>query len=172
MPGRRGLGLTEPNACCTPTSPALMTTAVEPTTTRTPTMRAARLARRSAPPTGRAPSDRTADAPMRRKKATARSTKPKTRLPMATPDSVGDGEDLREQVRAGSRAFGEGRFLLAPSPDVSELLAARDTFFSDEPLEHQLARRHHRRGILLAAETDLIDQREQPRHDGEALEQR
>src|SRR6202165_2354448 len=87
IPGSRGFGSTKPKACRTPTWPALITTSVDPNTTRTPTTRAARLRTRSAPPIGRPllPSVRTVAAPRRRKNATARSTRPKTSSPMVTP---------------------------------------------------------------------------------------
>ncbi len=61
---------------------------------------------------------------------------------------------------------------IGPLPNGAELFAARDALLGDEPLEHQLARRHHRRRIFLAGEPHLFDQREQAGDDGEALEQR
>src|SRR5213083_2792535 len=131
---------------------------------------------RSVPLIGRpaALSPRTVAAPRRRKKATARSTRPKTSSPMATP---GCERGLREEVGTRSWAapggpFSEWRFLLRPRPHVAELFAARDALLGDEPFEHQLTGRHHRGGIFLAREPDLIDQVEQAGNDAEALQQR
>src|SRR5438876_7722932 len=116
---------------------------------------------RSVPLIGRpaAVSPRTVAAPRRRKKATARSTRPKTSSPMATP---GCERGLREQVGTRSWApsggpLSERRFLLRPRADVAQLFAARDALLGDEPFEHQLAGRHHRGGIFLAGEPRPIE---------------
>src|SRR5213593_3984751 len=88
---------------------------------------------------------------------------------------VGDLRRLREQVGTCSWAagpFSERGFLLSTRPHVAELLAARDPLLGHEPFEHELARRDHRRGILLAREPHLIDQREQTGDNGEAFEER
>src|SRR2546426_10118779 len=126
---------------------------------------------RSVPLIGRpaALSPRTVAAPRRRKKATARSTRPMTSSPMATP---GCERRLREEVGSRSWTFREWRLLFAARPNVAELLAAGDTFFSDEAFEHQLTRRHDRRRILLGRQPHLIDEIEQTGDDGEAFQQR
>src|SRR5882672_2450673 len=105
---------------------------------------------RSPPATGRpaAPSGRTVAAPRRRKKATARSTRPKTSVPMATPGCERDAADYVKRLGPVPR----------PRPHVAELLAARDALLGHQPLEHELARRHHRRRILLAGQPHLFDQ--------------
>src|SRR5882762_7252343 len=120
------------------------------------------------------PSVRTVAAPRRKKKATARSTRPKTSLPMATPECEGD---LREKVGscswpASAWSFSERRFLLRTRPHVAELFAARDPLLGHESFEYQLTRRHYRGWIFLARQPHLIDQREEAGDDGEALEQR
>src|SRR5256712_7663009 len=79
--------------------------------------------------------------------------------------------ELRKEVWSGAGPF-EWRLRFTARPDIAELLAARDAFFSDQPFEHQFARRNHRGGILLAGETDLIHQVEQAGNDAEPLEER
>src|SRR3954462_15344361 len=113
---------------------------------------------RSAPLIGRPPalSVRTVAAPRRRKNATARSTSPKTSCPMATP---GCERELRKEVRSCPRSgwtLTERWFLLRASADVAQLFAAGDALFRDQTLQHQLTRRHHRRGIFPASETHLV----------------
>src|SRR5438874_6523694 len=80
---------------------------------------------------------------------------------------------LRKEVRSSAPRLAVTRsFGLRPGARVAELFAARDALLGHETLQHELARRDHRAGVLLRGQTDLIDQIEQPRHHAEPLEAR
>src|SRR5437660_738487 len=63
-----------------------------------------------------------------------------------------------EEVRSPSGLAVPRPLRLGAGPHVAELFRARDPLFGDQALEHQLARRHHRGGVLLCGEPDLIHQ--------------
>src|SRR5207302_6562256 len=80
---------------------------------------------------------------------------------------------LRKEVRSSAPRLAVARSLgLRPGARVAELFAARDALLGHEALEHELAGRDHRPGILFRRQADLIHQIEQPRHDAESLETR
>src|SRR6266851_2408540 len=156
-----------------------MTAVVSASTTRTAMTTRLREVTRRIIPTGRAPSDLMAEAAMRTKKAARRRMPAKTSVPMRSP---GTGTRVREgeggEARSGKKirprgALAERRtFRLRPCAGVAQLLAAGNTLLGDEPLQHQLARCHHRQGVFLAREAYLLDQVEQARHHAEPLEAR
>src|SRR5207302_1767016 len=80
---------------------------------------------------------------------------------------------LRKEVRSSAARLAVARSLgLRPGARVAELFAARDALLGHEALEHELACRDHRPGVLFRRQSDLIHQIEQPRHDAESLETR
>src|SRR5690242_5804103 len=170
MPASNGWVVTEPNACWTPTSPGLITTAVAPRTTSTPTTARPSEAIFTRPPTGRPESVLMKDAARRTKNAAINRMMPKISSPIPAPE--GDGLKLREKVRASQSWLAVARRTLGfgPRAGVPQLLRARDLLLGDEPLQHQLAGRDHRGGVLRRREPYLRHQVEQPRNDAEALE--
>src|SRR5213083_1504200 len=81
----------------------------------------------------------------------------------------------REEVRSPTRTrprLAKRPLRLHPHPRVAQLFAARDALFGDEPLEDQLARRDHRRRVLLGREPRVVHEGEQARYDAEPLETR
>src|SRR5881275_3536612 len=79
----------------------------------------------------------------------------------------------RKEVRSPAPRLAVARSLgLRPGARVAELFAARDALLGHEALEHELAGRDHRPGVLFRRQADLIHQIEQPRHDAESLETR
>src|SRR6266571_2334113 len=90
---------------------------------------------------------------------------------LSHPDERTTNDGLLEEVRPAASRLPVPRPLRLPShPRVPQLLAARDALLGHEALEHELARRHHRAGILLGREADLVDEVEQPRDHAEALQ--
>src|SRR5437870_1066152 len=161
IPGSSGVWLTFPKACCTPTSPGLITAVVSASTTRAAMTTRLREVTRRIIPTGRAPSDLMAEAAMRTKNAARRRMPAKTSVPMESPGTrygVGEG---RDQVK---------RFGPAPPLPNDGPRGATDQLLGDRLRALQLA---------LVLELELAgDRRERrvhvrhPRHHGLFLGQR